>query len=140
MPHDSNIAAFGAAARSTNDLIRAYCGLVALELELKARVTLTNHDVCTALLRLKNTLAVGAKSWTAPTFVSLAAQLRNDIARICVNDKDGSPRFAPGDCYPYIRYTRLAIDAWPPPCATAIEVVTLANTVSRVRAFIRSNF
>lgn len=138
--HATNIQVFLDAASNGSDLVGVYCGLIAIELVLKQQVSLTDHDVCAGLNKLGISKGVGKDQHHRPIILALSNQLRTDIGRIYVNGKDGLPRFAPFNSYPYIRYTRIALDGWPAPVCAAAEMLALRRTVNKIRAYLRINF
>lgn len=141
MRHTSNIRIFLAAASTdAHPLVRAYCGLVAIELLIKAEIGLVDHNVCAGLNKLRATRSIGTKSWSAVAMTGLIERLRNDITAIQVNSKAGLPVSAPADSYPYIRYLRLDVDGWPLPHTSVAAIQNLANTVQALRAFLKTTF
>lgn len=139
--HTTNVRNFvDASDRVQSPLLQAYLGLVAIELVLKAHVPLTNHDVCSGLGRYRNKYCVGANQQKAIALTALITRLRNDIQSIRVNGTDGSPRYAPGDSYPYIRYVRLDGDGWPAPTCLPEQLARLARTVQQARVLLRNEF
>lgn len=139
--HATNIQNFlSGCGDSAPALIRAYLGLVAIELALKAHVRLTNHDVCHALTQYKNKYCVGGLAFKKSSLAAIGTRLRNDIQAIRVNDRDGQPRFAPGESYPFIRYVRLSDDGWDAPSCPLADVERLARTVQQARALLRKEF
>lgn len=140
MQHSSNIKSFILAANGQDPLLRAYCGLVALELTIKHEVGLSDHDVVHGLNKLRAVKAVDSKSWTAGGLLSMTNKLRTDLVAIHVNGVDGAARTAPANSYPYLRYCRFANDGWAAPHTAEIELATLANTVQQIRNFLRTNF
>lgn len=140
MPHTSNIKAFLRATLDQAPLVRAYCGLVAIELVLKQEVGLTDHNICAGLDKFRVQRAVGTKSWTATALIALTNRIRSGIVAIHVNDKLGLPRSAPFDSYPYIRYLRLEGDGWGAPETALSTVEALAAAVLEVRVFLRTHF
>lgn len=139
--HTTNIRQFAEASdSSSSSLLQAYLGLVAIELVLKAFVPLTNHDVCSGLVRYKNKYCVGAQQNKAMSLTAVTSRLRNDIQAICVNDRDGLPRYSPAESYPFLRYVRLDADGWFPPACKPEELTRLARTVQQARSLLRKNF
>jgi hypothetical protein len=135
-----NIKAFLRATTDQEPLIRAYCGLVAIELVLKHEVGLKDHNVIAGLTKFRLNNSTGTKSWSATALISLTDQLRGDIIAIQVNSKFGSPIPTPHESYPYIRYIRFDSDGWPPPHTRAGDVLRLANTIQQLRVFLRTTF
>lgn len=141
MSHKSNIQAFLAATKSTTDALSvAYCGLVAIELNLKALVDLRDHNVPAGIHRFRTKFAVGHKHGCGMVLSSLAAKLTNDIKRLHVQGKDGKPRAAPPDVYPYIRYTRIQGDGWDVPQTPLSDLAILVDTVGQIRNYLRTKF
>jgi hypothetical protein len=140
MLHAANIKAFLGATTDQDPLVRAYCGLVAIELVLKHEVGLKDHNVCAGLGTFRTLRAIGNKSWSATALISFADGLRRDIVGIHVNDKFGQPKTAPHDSFPYIRYVRFNGDGWPPPHALLGDITRLADTVQQLRIFLRTTF
>jgi hypothetical protein len=137
MPHTSNINAFILAATVKSPLVQAYCGLVAIELVLKHEVALVDHNVCAALNRFRTQRA---NSSSAFGLIALTSQLQAAIVAIQVNGKDGLPRAAPYDSFPYIRYSRFDTDGWGEPHTLTGTIESLANIVQRLRLFLRTHF
>src|SRR5687768_6319810 len=129
MSHASNMRAFMAAADSIHPLIQAYCGLVSVELVLKQRVELTDHNVCAGLTRLRTVLCVGNRSWSATAMLGITDRLKNDLIAIQTNGKDGLPRSVPYESYPYLRYSRFEADGWPAPNPPAPARTLLSTPV-----------
>jgi hypothetical protein len=117
-------------------MVKAYCGLVALELTLKTAVGLTNHDVPSALRRLN----IKQPKPGGHNLLGLAQRLGNEIATINVTNSDGTRRTAPQNSYPYIRYTTFDTDAWPAPVTTQADMSALAATVSRIRLYLKKHY
>jgi hypothetical protein len=140
MRHTSNINAFLSAAGSSDCLIQAYCGLVAIELLIKHEVGLQDHNICHGLDKFRMLRAIDNKSWTTNALLSLTNRLRNDIQAISANGKDGVGRSAPVDSYPYIRYSRIEVDGWAIPKTTSEQLKTLSDTVNSIRSFLKNNF
>lgn len=137
MAHAKNTKDFiDAASISGSGLVKAYCGLVALELTLKSAIGLSDHDVPSGLARLniRNPKPGGHH------LIALAAQLRNDIGAINVTGKDGGRRKAPHGSYPYIRYATFDTDGWAPPATTETEIGALSSTVARIRQYLKSHY
>lgn len=138
--HKTNIRYFLEAASIGNNLLAAYCSLVALELVLKSEVSLKDHDVCNGLNKLGITKGIGPLAFHRLALLSLSNQLRSDISAIHVNDRDGLPRLAPPNSYPYIRYTRIDGDGWGAPTCVDGDLVPLLKTLNKIRAYLRVNF
>ena len=139
--HITNIRAFvTAAASSTDELVRAYCGMVAIELVLKQATGLTDHNIPSALNIFAHRFAVGHKSGCKSNLHALSAQLSNALKAISVQDKNGKPRLAPAESYPYIRYTRHVTDGWPAPSTTYEQVKMLADRVDKTRSYLATKF
>ena len=141
MAHKTNIAAFiNAAAQSSDEMVKAYCGLVALELVLKEKVGLVDHNVPSAVDRFGLIHAVDFKFGCRQRITAMANRLRTDLAAIAVQGKDGIGRQAPMESYPYIRYTRWDTDAWGAPETGIGQMTTLRNTVQEIRAYLKTKF
>lgn len=139
--HATNIRAFVAAATSSSDeMVKAYCGMVAIELVLKQATGLTDHNIPGALNVFALRFAVGNKSGCKVRLNALSAQLSNALKAIIVQGKDGGARFAPAECYPYIRYTRHASDGWPAPYTTHEQMEQLSNLVGSTRSYLATKF
>ena len=139
--HTTTIRAFVAAAASSPDeIVKAYCGMVAIELVLKHATGLTDHDVPSALINFANRFAVGHKQGCKVRLSTLATQLSNALKLISVQGKNGQPQFIPAACYPYVRYTRHATDGWHAPSTTDEQVKALASLVGHTRHYLASNF
>lgn len=141
MTHTQNITAFlSVTAECTSELARTYCALVAIELVLKQHVSMSDHNVPGGIDRIRLRMAVGNKSGCGQQLTSLATKLRNDLAIISVQSKQSTPRFAPAECYPYIRYARMAGDGWGSPETSQEQLKTLSNTVNQLRSYLKSKF
>lgn len=139
--HTTNIRAFvAAAASSADEMVRAYCGMVAIELVLKQATGLTDHNVPAALNAFAHHFAVGNRKGCKVRLNALSVQLSNALQAISVQGKDGVARFAPAASYPYIRYTRHVTDGWPAPSTTHEQVKTLANLVSGIQSYLATKF
>lgn len=139
--HASNIRAFVAAAgASTDDMVKAYCGMVAIELVLKEATGLKDHNVPAALNLFAHKFAVGHLSGCKVRLHALSTQLSNALKTISVQGKDSQPRYAPTESYPYIRYTRHGVDGWSTPATTEEQAKTLSSTVSGTRAYLKTKF
>lgn len=141
MAHGTNTAYFvHAADNSTNSLITAYCGLVAIELVLKQEIGLTSHDVPSGINSFSIQKAIGGAASHAMVLSSFRVKLINDLKAIHVQHKCGYPIAAPITCYPYIRYTRIIGDGWGPPETPTSDVAALASTVNQIRLFLKKTF
>lgn len=139
--HTTNIRAFvTAAASSADQMIKAYCGMVAIELVLKQATGLTDHNVPSALNVFAHRHAVGNLRGCKVRLTALSVQLSNALKAISVQGKDGAARFAPAESYPYIRYTRHATDGWPAPSTTDEQVKALAILVSSTQSYLATKF
>lgn len=139
--HITNLKAFVGASNNISDpILKAYCGLVAIELELKDATGLKNHDVPAHLNRFATKYAIDHLSGCGIKLNSLSTQLQNNLTQISVQDKDQKPCPAPKDSYPYIRYTRLAADGWPAPSTSLAQAQDLANTVQQIQTYLRRKF
>lgn len=141
MAHTQNIAEFlSVASKCTNELVGIYCALVAIELVLKQHIAISDHNVPGGIDRIRLKMAVGHKSGCGQQLTSLAAKLRNDLATIAVQSKQLTPRFAPAECYPYIRYARMSGDGWGAPETSPEQLKILGETVSQVRFYLKVKF
>ena len=141
MTHTQNVAAFlSVAGNSNGNIAKIYCELVAVELILKQHVCLSDHNVPSGIDRVKLKLATGNRSGCAQQLTSLATKLRNDLATIAVQSKDFTPCQAPPDCYPYLRYARIAGDGWGHPETSLEQLKSLSETVSQLRFYLKSKF
>lgn len=138
--HTTNIRAFAAAASSTDHVVRAYCGLVAIELVLKQATGLTDHNVPSALNVFAHRFAIDNLRGCKVRLTALSVQLSNALKAISVQGKDGVARFAPAECYPYIRYTRHATDGWSAPVTTQEQAKMLADAVGSTRSYLATKF
>lgn len=139
--HTTNIRAFVAAAASSADqIVRAYCGMVAIELVLKEATSLKDHNVPAALNVFAHKFAVGNHRGCKVRLNALSAQMSNALKAISVQSIDGTPRFAPAESYPYIRYTRHAADGWPTPSTTQEQAKNLADIVIGTRSYLATKF
>lgn len=137
MPHKTNTKGFLAAADSSQTgIIKAYCGLVAIELELKSQIRVTDHNVPSSMLALR-----AAKPKPGSQVLnSFAEQLRNDIERIQVTGAHGDRRTAPHCSYPYIRYATMEADGWDHPTSTEEDFTRLCATIARIRKYLKTNY
>ncbi|CAD6560603.1 hypothetical protein LMG28727_07199 [Paraburkholderia kirstenboschensis] len=139
--HKTNIQAFRQAALTSGDsIVKAYCGLVAIELVLKQATGLKDHNVPSALKKFAIKHAIDHMSGCKIRLNALATQLSNRIDAISVNGVDGNGRAAPTDSYPYIRYTRHLTDGWPSPSTSLEQATELAEKVAEIRAYLASKF
>ena len=137
MNHLSNTKAFAdAAAGSVDSLVKAYCGLVAIELTLKQAIDLRDHDVPSGLRRLNSLLPKPG----GHHLLALASSLGDQIELIRVTGKKKERRAAPRDSYPYIRYTTFDTDGWAPPCSTQQDLKNLAALVMRIRVSLKTHY
>lgn len=140
MTYSTNSSNFiSAADNSADDLIKAYCGLVAIELALKREISLSSHNIPTGMDSFKNQKLLPASPLIGQ-LTNLRLKLIHDLAAIHVQDKNGCAISAPSKSYPYIRYTRIQGDGWGTPETPPNLVTTLADTVGQIRSFFRSNF
>lgn len=141
MALQTNAKAFLAASRAAGeDFLRAYLGLVAIELALKGSIQMSDHNVPDALGRFANRFAVGPKRGCKVRLDVLARQLKNDLTQITVQSKGNAPMLVPAASYPNLRYTRLQCDGWPSPCATPQQLTTLVQTVSAIHEYLSTKF
>lgn len=139
--HTTNIRAFVVAATSSADeIVKAYCGMVAIELVLKQATGLTDHNIPGALNVFAHQFAVGNQRGCKVRLNALSVQLSNALKAISVQGKDGVARFAPAESYPYIRYTRHVTDGWSAPATTLEQVKTLSNLVGSTRSYLATKF
>ncbi|WP_291380504.1 MULTISPECIES: hypothetical protein [Achromobacter] len=139
--HTTNIRAFvAAAASSADDTLRAYCGMVAIELVLKQATGLPGHNIPRALNVFAQRFAVGGQRDCKVRLNAFSAQLSNALKAISVQGRDGVAQFAPAESYPYIRYTRLVSDGWPAPSTTHEQMKTLADLVCSTRSYLAMKF
>lgn len=138
--HKTNILAFIEAAKSTDALLSAYCGLVAIELCMKSKVPLKDHNVCAGLEKFRHLQIGTSKAYSTVALTSMTNALRSAINNVRANDRNGNPRRVPAESYPYIRYTRIMEDGWPSPHSTLPELKDLADLVKQLRAFIKVHF
>jgi len=139
--HTSNIRAFvTTAGMSTDEMVKAYCGMVAIELVLKEATGLKDHNVPAALNLFAHKFAVGNLSGCKIKLNALSTQLSNALKAISVQGKDSQPRYAPAESYPYIRYTRHGADGWSMPVTTQEQVKALSAAVSGTRTYLKTKF
>ena len=137
MAHVKNTQIFiDAASASSSSLVKAYCGLVAIELTLKSVVDLGDHDVPSGLTRLN----IKHPTPGGYNLLGLIVRLRNEIDSINVTGKIGERRTAPHTSYPFIRYTTFDSDGWAPPNTTEKEINALATTVARIRSYLKKHY
>lgn len=115
-------------------LLRAYCGMVVLELALKDRLGLVNigHDIPEMLHRLSS----GNPSLRAALNV-LRSDLTNKLAKLYATKIDGTTVRVSPQSYPNVRYLRHTSD-WPNDASTDDEIEELRICVDQVRAFLKS--
>ena len=139
--HTTNIRAFiEAAALSTDKTVKAYCGMVAIELVLKEATGLKDHNVPAALNTFAHKFAVNNLKGCKIRLNALATQMSNTLKAISVQGVDGLPRFAPAESYPYIRYTRHAADGWPAPSTSIEQMKALSDVVEATRSYLATKF
>ena len=139
--HTRNISAFVDAAESSSDQIaKAYFGLVAVELVLKEATGLKDHNVPAALNKFAHIYAVDRMRGCKIKIISLSAQLGNALRAINVLGIDGNARSAPPDSYPNIRYTRYLSDGWSEPATSDEQAKVLCDVVSDARAYLTGKF
>jgi hypothetical protein len=139
--HITNISAFvAAAASSPNEIVQAYCGMVAIELVLKQETGLTDHNIPSALNIFAHKFCVNQRKGCKIRLNALSVQLSNALKAISVQGKDGVARYAPAESYPYIRYTRHATDGWPSPSTSDEQVKTLVKAVEGTRSYLTTKF
>lgn len=137
----TNVCAFVAAATSSPDeVVKAYCGMVAIELVLKQATGMTDHNVPAALNVFAHRFAVDHHRGCKVRLNALSAQLSNALKAMSVQGKDGVARFAPAESYPYIRYVRHVADGWPGPTTSQTEAKTLADLVGGTRSYLATKF
>jgi hypothetical protein len=139
--HTKNIAAFVTACASSSDhLVNAYLGLVAVELVLKNDTGLKDHNVPAAIDKFAHHFATGNLQGCRIKLTALSVQLRNAIKAVSVQGVDGNPRSAPDECYPYIRYARHESDGWSEPFTSEEQAKNLSANVTEIRAYLKSKF
>lgn len=139
--HKTNIQAFVAAATSsTDEMVKAYCGMVAIELVLKEATGLTDHNIPGALNVFAHRFAVANQRGCKVRINALSTQLSNALKAISVQGKDGVARSAPAESYPYIRYTRHVTDGWPAPATTPEQMKNLSAVVGSTRSYLATKF
>lgn len=114
--------------------------MVAIELVLKQSTGLTDHNVPSALNIFAHRFAVNNLQGCKIRLAALSVQMSNALRHISVQGKDGLARFAPAECYPYIRYTRHAADGWPAPATTQEQAKALADVVGSTRSYLATKF
>jgi hypothetical protein len=139
--HKTNVSAFIAAASSTSDnVVKAYCGMVAIELVLKHSTGLKDHNVPGALNKFAEKYARDDFRGCKVKINTLSNRMTNALKNIGVQGVDGVARFAPSECYPYIRYARHSVDGWPEPSTTAEQAKILADIVAETRSYLLNKF
>jgi hypothetical protein len=137
MPYTHNRTAFRAVA--SNDqlppLLRAYCGLVLIELALKERLALPNlgHDLPRMLQRL------GLQN--RPQAAALAkyrSSLCDKLTALHSSRNDNSIGRVRSLAYPDIRYIR-HVDDWNADASNDDEVKALRLCVDQLRSFLKTN-
>jgi len=137
MPHSTNTKHFvDAVSACGSPLLKAYCGLVAIELTLKSSVGLSDHNVPGAL----NKLNVTDPRTNSSKLSGLTQRLKNDIGSIYVTNSNGVKQLAPTNSYPYIRYTTFDTDGWSAPTTTRFKMTALASTVSEIRKHLQTHY
>lgn len=137
MPHNYNRSAFKTIASNDQSppLLRAYCGLVLVELALKEVLAISNlkHDLPAMLQRL------GQQN--RPQAAALAkhrSALVNNLGALHTTRIDNSPGRVRPQAYPDLRYIRHA-DDWNADSSTEDEIHALRVCVDRLRAFLKTN-
>lgn len=114
--------------------------MVAIELVLKNATPLIDHNIPSALNIFAHRFAVNDLRGCKIRLNALSTQLSNALQAISVQGKDGVARFAPAECYPYIRYTRHATDGWSGQATTQEQAKTLADVVCSTRSYLATKF
>ncbi|NJI23704.1 hypothetical protein HA451_11675 [Aeromonas veronii] len=139
--HKESIKAFkSVAASSQNQIVKAYCGMVSIELVLKSTTGLKNHDVPAALRKFSHIYATGLKSGCKIKIDSLATQLSIALQNITVQGTDGKAKSTPMDSYPNIRYIRHSLDGWPAPVTAVDNIKNLSLLVEETRKYLFDKF
>jgi len=139
--HTKNIDAFVKACVSSSDhVVNAYLGLVAVELVLKNDTGIKDHNVPAAIDKFAHHFATGHLQGCQIKLNALAVQLRNAIKAVSVQGVDGNPRFAPVESYPYIRYVRHESDGWSAPFTSEEQAKILSAKVTEIRAYLKTKF
>lgn len=139
--HTLNIKGFVDASKSIKDpIIKAYCGLVAVELVLKDAVGLKNHDVPAAIKKFALKFAIDEMYGCRSRLNSLSTQLSRELSAITTQGTDKVACSCPTSSYPYLRYVRHQVDGWPLPCTTTIQAQELASTVEQIQFYLRKKF
>lgn len=115
-------------------LLRAYCGMVVLELALKDHLGIANigHDIPEMLHRLSP-----ANPGLRPALNVLRCELTNKLAKLYATKIDGTTGRVSPQSYPNIRYLRHTSD-WSNDASTEDEIEALRICVDQIRAFLKS--
>lgn len=132
-----NRSAFHSVAANTTSpaLIRAYCGMVVVELALKDHLGIANlgHDLPEMLRRLGNN-----NGGLRAALNQHRCDLTNKLAALHSSKIDGSVGRVSAQSYPNIRYLRHTSD-WPINASTDSDIEALRVCIDRIRAFLKSN-
>lgn len=142
MPFTRNISSFTLSAE-TDELVRTYCQLVAIELALKHSgvpgIGYGGHDLPTFLQTLVLTINSGTYPSVTSSLNMYVTRLSNDIQKLKCIYKDGSVRAVSNASYPNMRYTRREGD-WEGISETSdSDITTLLQTTTEIVNFLRSN-
>jgi len=137
MPFTHNRTAFRTVA--SNDqlppLLRAYCGLVLVELALKERLAVPNlgHDLPAMLQRLGQ-----QNRPQAAALIKYRSALSDKLAALHTTRIDNSRGRVRSQAYPDLRYIR-HVDDWNADASSDDEIKALRVCVDQLRAFLKTN-
>lgn len=137
MPYNHNRTAFRTVASNDQlpSLLRAYCGLVLVELALKERLAIPNlgHDLPDMLQRLGQLNRPQAAALT-----KYRSALTNKLTALHTTRNDNSYGRVRAKAYPDLRYIR-HVDDWNIDASTDDEVKALRLCVDQLRSFLKTN-
>lgn len=120
-------------ATDAHVLLRAYCGLVLMELALKDHLALTGlkHDVPAMLHRLANNA-----TQHRPTLNQFRAELAVNLAKLHTQNNNGTNGRVNAQVFPGIRYLRHS-DDWNNNCSTEQDLSNLRGCVTKILYYLR---
>lgn len=137
MPANYNRTAFLTVAAGAREpvLLRAYCGLVLIELALKEKLAASSlqHDIPMMLQKLAQTLP-GQRA----ALNQHRSELTNRLTTLHTTRGDGSHGRVRASMFPDLRYLRHETD-WTSDASRDAELDALRICVDRLRAFLKTN-
>lgn len=142
MPFTRNISNFELTPNA-NDLLKAYCQLVVIELSLKhsniAGIGFGGHDIPRFLQALVLTIDPNLSPSIPGVLNGYVTRLSNDLKKITCIGKKGNNEFVSTHSYPNMRYTRLQGD-WGGASETSdTDISALLQTSTEIANYLRQN-